>query len=283
MARSPDTAALRATVASHTAEALGATWAHLGRAVVANSAVAVGIGTPTQVCGFLSVGPRRRGHAYSAADMTFVEAVAAHYLSVLEASHARNAQHAATVAELRALRAQINPHFLFNALTLLAERVRAQPGAERLVLNLAEIFRFALESTQHDTVPLRAELAAIEAYLQIEGERFGHLLRWTIDVPDDLRDTPIPPMVLQPLVENAIRHGLAATPNGGTVRVIASHTGASVLLTVADDGAGFTPGFTQERVGLSNVRARVEHAGGKWHLHAAPGAGTMITMEVGVQ
>ena len=281
MASCPDAAILQTTIADQTADALGAVWARLAEDVPADSALAVGIGTPTHVRTFLSVGPRRRGHAYSPADLAFVEAVAAHYLSVLEANHARHAQHVATVAELRALRAQINPHFLFNALTLLAERVRAHPSTERLVLNLAEIFRFALDSTLHDTVPLRQELAALEAYLHIEGERFGDRLQWTIDVPDDLRNTPIPPMVLQPLVENAIRHGLSATAHGGSVRVVASQIGTRVQLTVADDGAGFSPGVTPERVGLANVRSRVEQSGGTWRLHTAPGEGTMITMEVG--
>jgi two-component system sensor histidine kinase LytS len=283
MATCSDALALRTTVAAQAAETLGATWAQLGSEAAANSAVVVGIGTPQQVRGYLSVGPHLQGRGYTGADIAFLDAAAAHYLSVLEASDARRAEHAATVAELRALRAQINPHFLFNALSLLAERVRVQPGAERLVLNLAELFRFALESTRYDTIPLRAELAAIEAYLQIEGERFGDGLRWTIDVPDDLRDTPIPPMLLQPLVENAIRHGLAATSHGGAVTVVASQVGSRVRLTVADNGAGFTPGVTPERVGLPNVRARVEHAGGTWQLRAAPGGGTMITMEVGAR
>jgi signal transduction histidine kinase len=271
---------LRTTVGAHTAEALGAVWARLAPQIPSESAIAIGIGTPADRRGFLAVGPRHRGHSYTAADVAFVEAVAAHYLSVLEASHARHAQRIATVAELRALRAQINPHFLFNALTALAEKVRSEPAAERLVLNLAELFRFALDSTQHDTVPLRAELAAIEAYLQIERERFGDLLRWTIDVPDELRNMSIPPMVLQPLVENSIRHGLAASPHGGTVTVAASQSATGVRLTVTDDGAGFLPSVTPERVGLANVRARVEHAGGKWHVHAQPGAGTVISMEL---
>jgi signal transduction histidine kinase len=283
MASSPHMPDLQTTVAAHTAEALGAVWARLAPQVPSESAIAIGIGTPAHRRGFLVVGPRHRGHSYSAADVAFVEAVSAHYLSVLEASHARHAQRIATVAELRALRAQINPHFLFNALTALAEKVRSEPAAERLVLNLAELFRFALDSTQHDTVPLRTELAAIEAYLQIERERFGDLLRWTIDVPDELRDMPIPPMVLQPLVENSIRHGLAVSPHGGTVTVAAVRVTSGVRLTVADDGAGFVPGVAPERVGLANVRARVEHAGGTWHLHAAPGAGTVISMEVGLR
>jgi signal transduction histidine kinase len=278
-----DPAGLRNTVAHLTAEALGAAWARVTPTVPDDSAVAVAIGTFAQVNEFLAVGPRHRGHAYSGADVAFMEAVAAHYRSVLEANRARHAHQLATIAELRALRAQINPHFLFNALTLLAEKVQALPGAERLVLNLAEVFRFALESTQQDAVPLRSELAAIEAYLQIEGERFGDLLRWTIDVPDELRDTPIPPMVLQPLVENSIRHGLAVSPRGGTVSVTALQSGSGVRLTVADDGAGFTPGATRERIGLANVRARVEHAGGTWHLQTAPGLGTTITLGVGAK
>jgi signal transduction histidine kinase len=283
MAGCADAARLQADAADHTAETLGAAWVRFAPAVPDHTAIAVAIGTSPRIDEFLAVGPRRRGHAYSGADIAFTEAVAAHYRSMLEASRARQAQQLATTAELRALRAQINPHFLFNALTLLAEKVRAMPGAERLVLNLAEVFRFALDSTQHDAVPLRSELAAIEAYLQIEGERFGDQLRWTIDVPESLRDTPIPPMLLQPLVENSIRHGLAMSPLGGTVTVAALQAASGIQLTVADDGAGFIPGAARERIGLANVRARVEHAGGTWHLQTAPGAGTTITLGVGAK
>ena len=281
MARSSDTDTLGPVLARDVGETLGAAWARFTREACDDAVVAVGVGVPGQTRGYFSLGPRRRGNRYMPADMAFLEAVAAHYLSVLEADQARTARNHATLAELRSLRAQINPHFLFNALTLLAEKVRQLPAAERLVLNLADVFRFALESTQRDSVPLRAELATVRAYLEIQAERFGDRLRWTIDAPDAVLEANVPPMVLQPLVENAVTHGISARPEGGTVRVIAAETGGRLRLTVSDDGVGFTPTTAAERVGLANVRARVAYVGGAWHLHTAPGAGTMITLEVG--
>jgi LytS/YehU family sensor histidine kinase len=268
-------------LAEHASETLGAAWGRFTTEPGDDAVVAIGVGALGHTNGYFTLGPRRRGSRYTPSDIAFLEAVAAHYLSVLEADRARAARSDATLAELRSLRAQINPHFLFNALTLLAEKVRQVPAAERMVLNLAEVFRFALDSTQRDSVPLRAELAHVRAYLEIQAERFGDRLRWTIDAPEAVLETDVPPMVLQPLVENAVTHGISARPKGGTVRVTAAETDGRLHLTVSDDGVGFTPTSTAERVGLANVRARVAYAGGAWHLHTAPGAGTMITLEVG--
>jgi signal transduction histidine kinase len=283
MARSTDTGELGDVLARDAGNVLGAAWGRFAQQICEDADLAVGVGAPGHVRGFFSLGPRRRGHRYTSADVAFLEAVAAHYSSALEADQARTERHNATLAELRSLRAQINPHFLFNALNLLAEKVRDTPAAERVVLNLAEVFRFALESTQRDVVSLRSELATVRAYLEIQAERFGSRLRWTIDAPERLMDAEVPPMVLQPLVENAVTHGISARPEGGTVRVVASEAKGRLQLTVSDDGVGFAPATTPERVGLANVRARVAFVGGAWHLHAAPGAGTMITLEVGAQ
>ena len=147
---------------------------------------------------------------YASEDLTFVDAVAAHMTSLLEGFEARESTRLATIAELKALRARINPHFLFNALTTLAEMAQSQPATERAILNLSRVFRYALEATQHELVPLGDEIDAIRAYLEIEAERFDDRLRFDIAVPADVRSTPIPPRLLQPLVENAVTHGLSA-------------------------------------------------------------------------
>ena len=102
---------------------------------------------------------------------------------MLDGFDARESTRLATIAELKALRAQINPHFLFNALTTLAEMAHSQPATERAILNLSRVFRYALDATQHELVPLGEEIDAIRAYLEIEAERFDDRLRFDIAVP----------------------------------------------------------------------------------------------------
>jgi signal transduction histidine kinase len=241
--------------------------------------VTVGLGRPERPRGYLTLGPRPHGRPYSSEDLTFVAAVAAQFAARLEALEAAEARHLTTMAELRALRAQINPHFLFNALSTLAEMTRDQP-AERAVLNLAEVFRYALESTQHERQPLRAELEAIRAYLEIEGERFEDRLQFDVEVPADLLETPIPPMLLQPLVENAVTHGLATLERPGRIRIVATHEPGYLHLLVEDDGIGFDPATSPRHVGLANVGARVEGTGGSWAVQSRPGGGTAVRLAV---
>ena len=193
---------------------------------------------------------------------------------------ARASAQLAAAAELKALRAQINPHFLFNALNTLADMAADQPATERTILNLSRVFRYALESTQQERVPLRTEIEAVRAYLEIEAERFDDQVRFAITVPDDLLETPVPPMLLQPLVENAVTHGLSSKVSGGTVRIGAVRTNGYHCLTVQDDGVGFDVEHTPPRIGLATVRARVERTGGTWRVQSIPAAGTRITLTV---
>src|SRR5688572_4594651 len=172
-------------------------------------ALTVGLGRPEQGRGYLTLGPRPGTRPYASEDLTFISAAAAQFVARLEALEAMEARHATTIAELKALRAQINPHFLFNALSTLAEMARHEPATERTILNLARVFRYALESTQSEHLPLSAELDAVRAYLEIEVERFDDRFQFEVDAADDTLDTLVPPMLLQPLVENAVRHGVA--------------------------------------------------------------------------
>ena len=183
-------------------------------------------------------------------------------------------------AEVRALRAQINPHFLFNALNTIAHLAKTLPVVERAILHLADVFRHALEATRRDVVPLGDELTAIEAYLAIQSARYGAAIRAAVDVPVTLRAAPIPPMVIQPLVENAVQHGLAPKPNGGTVGIAARLANARLRITVADDGVGFEPEHTPYQVGIANVRSRVELAGGVCVVSSAPDRGTTVSLEI---
>ena len=186
-------------------------------------------------------------------------------------------------AELRALRAQVNPHFLFNTLNSIAALIAEDPhAAEDVVTRLAEVFRYALTSTQADTVRLGDELSFVRSYLAIEQVRLGERLRVVEDIAPALEDAPVPPLLLQPLVENAVRYAVAPRTAGGTITLSARREGTSLVLVVADDGPGFTPGSLPQGhgVGLESVRERLRLAGAGHALaiEAAPGHGTRLTI-----
>lgn len=166
----------------------------------------------------------------------------------------------ATEAELKALKAQINPHFLFNTLNTIAALIHSDPPqAEATVERLAEIFRYALTSSERDWAPLREELAFVDGYLEIEAARFGERLRVKRQVDPQTLDAPVPGLILQPLVENAIRHG--GSQNGGIDLSITAHlSGTSIEISVADQGPGMPPNFeigAQRGYGLNNVQERL--------------------------
>ena len=196
----------------------------------------------------------------------------------------------ASEAELRALRAQINPHFLFNALTTIGYLIQTTPSrALDTLMRLTSLLRGVLRSDGELTT-LGRELEIVEAYLDIEHARFEDRLRVRIDVAPGLRDLRVPPLLLQPLVENAVKHGIAPLRDGGEVTVSA-HTrpaaaGSAVLtLVVHDTGAGAAPEELERRqrsgVGLRNVERRLScQYGDKAALTAttAPGRGTTVTI-----
>ena len=184
----------------------------------------------------------------------------------------------ARAAELAALRAQMDPHFLFNTLNTVAASVPAELGATRdLVGRLAALVRYTLGAAQRERVPLRDEVAFVRDYLALEGERMGARLRADLHVDPAALDLPVPPMLLQPLVENAVRHGLAPTVEGGTVRVEVRCEGeppAALWVRVADDGAGpdRPPAeLLAAGLGLGNTDARLRALGGEGlRLSAGP-------------
>lgn len=163
-------------------------------------------------------------------------------------------------AELEALRAKLNPHFLFNALSSVAELIHESPEkAEQTVVELSELLRAVLRNEDAVEVALEEELGFVERYLRIEKLRFeGRLLiLWNIS-PDTL-SARVPRLVLQPLVENAVRHGLAARPEGGKLEITSVRRGAKLELMVTDDGVGLGRETPCWRVGLDSTRARLEH------------------------
>lgn len=141
--------------------------------------------------------------------------------------------------ELTLLKGQLNPHFLFNTLNSINALVGSDPeGARQVLARLAEVLRYSLESDRRALVPLAEELRFVETYLEIEKARFGKRLQVRLDVAPDTRTLLVPPMIIQPLAENAVRHGLAPKEEGGelVLRIVQEH--AYLLLAVADNGAG---------------------------------------------
>jgi sensor histidine kinase YesM len=163
-----------------------------------------------------------------------------------------------TRAELDALQAKINPHFLFNTLNSIASLISENPAAaESTVEKLSELFRYTLQRSGNSTVTLSEELEIVRSYLEIEKVRFGDRLQFEIRADGSLNGLLIPPLLIQPLVENAIKHGIAEEPKGGTVTVDVKKDGRTCVIAVNDTGKGLSgtggdPGF-----GLKSIRERL--------------------------
>jgi two-component system sensor histidine kinase LytS len=186
------------------------------------------------------------------------------YLSTLlveqvERFRADELQRLAREAELRALQAQVNPHFLFNALNTLYGTIdRESTEARRLVLNLAELFRYCLQHHQA-LIPLADELEIVQAYLEIESMRLQNRLTFKITAAESIRDTRIPVLSIQPLVENAIKHGISRLRTNGRVQVTAWESKGTLQLKVQDNGPGLDVNAATSGLGmgLDNVRQRL--------------------------
>ncbi len=191
---------------------------------------------------------------------------AALYLALLNAEQARQAERregeyrrAAKAAELRSLRYQINPHFLFNTLNSLSSLViTGKPeAAERMIQTLSTFYRRGLAEDLTSDHPLDEEIALQRLYLEIEGVRFPDRLRITVDIPDDLGQFVVPGMLLQPLVENAVKYGVARSRTPVTLTISARSEFACLVITVADDGPSGDGGEHGLGIGLTNVRERL--------------------------
>ncbi len=166
-------------------------------------------------------------------------------------------QRQALEAQLRSLQAQIEPHFLFNTLANVVSLIDTAPNNARLMLErLIDLLRASLAASRSERTTLGQETALIAAYLDILRIRMGERLTYTIDVPPDLMDARIPPLSLQPLVENSVRHGLEPKLEGGRVHLTARLAGGALQLDVDDDGLGF-PSNAGGGVGLANLRQRI--------------------------
>jgi len=173
--------------------------------------------------------------------------------------HASQLEAQLAQARLQALQMQLHPHFLFNALHTVATLVRTGQGAVavRVVAGLGDLLRRVLEGAETTEVPLNQELEFIRSYLEIEQVRFRDRLRYTIQAEPETLDAAVPQLVLQPLVENAIRHGVAPLERGGHLIIVARRIGDQLCLLVSDDGVGLTQ-TPNGGVGIANTRKRLQ-------------------------
>lgn len=208
-------------------------------------------------------------------------------LGELDASRAALAE-----AEVRALRAQISPHFIYNSLNAIASFINTDPAkARELVLEFADFTRYSFRR-HGDFTTVAEELRSIDSYLELERARFGDRLRVTLQVAPEVLSTVVPFLSIQPLVENAVRHGLERKEGGGRITIEASDLGAFAEISVEDDGVGIDPavleralagGAPGEHVGLRNVDARLRQVYGDEHglvVETNVGAGTLVRMRV---
>jgi two-component system LytT family sensor kinase len=193
-------------------------------------------------------------------------------------------------AELRALRAQISPHFIYNALAAVAGDIHARPDeARELLTDFAEFTRYLFRDGR-SYVTLGEEIGHVERYLRLEQARFRDELHVTIEVPEETRSAVVPAMSLQPLVENAVRHGVERRAGTGRVQISARVKGSDVELRVSDDGVGIEPERVPQvlagaggGIGLSNVDARLRATFGERYalrIESQPGTGTTAVMTV---
>ena len=197
----------------------------------------------------------------------------------------REAQRAQSQLEM--LRARLDPHFLFNTLHAISTLMhRDVEAADRMLADLSDLLRLSLESGSRQQVPLQQELESLEPYLRIEQARFPDRLTVQMRVDPAVLDAQVPNLILQPLVENAIRHGIAARAVGGQVVVFACRDRGRLRLEVRDDGCGLPPEDSdrpREGAGLASTRARLRQLYGgaqSFSLGPAPGGGAVASLEI---
>ena len=231
--------------------------------------------------------------AAAAGVMRATAEVARYVSSQLELAELDESRSRLAHAEVRALRAQISPHFIYNALTTISSCVRTDPEeARELLMEFAEFTRYSFRAAGEFTT-LAEELNNIDRYLILEKARFGDRLQVRLQIAPEVLPVVLPFLALQPLVENAVRHGLATKPDGGTVSVVAEDAGSDCVISVDDDGVGMDPDrlrdemgdshVTGAHVGLGNVHDRLRAAFGDecgLVVWTAPGQGTKVSMRV---
>jgi sensor histidine kinase YesM len=175
-----------------------------------------------------------------------------------ERSNRLASEKAVLEANLRLLQAQIEPHFLFNTLSNIVSLIDTEPAkGKSMLMDLIRYLRTSLSRTLPDTTTLDQEMETIKAYLNIQKIRLGDRLNFIIEVPEALAHNPLPPLLLQPIVENAVKHGLEPKIEGGEIRITAVEEGKFIRIEVTDTGTGFSS-FDASGVGIANVRQRIK-------------------------
>ncbi len=184
--------------------------------------------------------------------------------------------------EIMALQSKMNPHFLFNTLNTMANLVYESPDkVERMILGLSGIYRMILKLPVAEKIRLADEVDLINEYLQIEQIRLGSRLSFELNMPAELGERKIPPMLIEPLVENAVIHGIGPLPAGGNIRLEIYHKGQDLFVMVEDNGVGFDPTCKRTGFGLYSIQERLRHfAGGATRIEKPPGGGTRVTLEL---
>jgi two-component system, LytTR family, sensor kinase len=187
-------------------------------------------------------------------------------------------------AQLQALRMQLQPHFLFNTLNAIAELVHSDPkAADRCIVSLSELLRFSLESHKTEEVTLKEELDFLEKYVEIQKTLMRDRLRVRLNVEPETLDASVPNMLLQPLVENAIKHGISPRAEGGKIEVYARRLDGKLYVEITDDGLGMHEQQDGNGVGLVNTQERLKHLYGHAHtfnLSSFPGRGVTIRISL---
>jgi two-component sensor histidine kinase len=188
-------------------------------------------------------------------------------------------------AELQMLRVQLHPHFLFNTLhTISALMHRDVEKADRMMSNLGDLLRLSLDRAGRQEVSLREELEFLERYLEIQQTRFGDRLVVGMSVAPETLDARVPHLILQPLVENAVQHGIAPRAGAGKIEIRSRRRNGTLRLQVVDDGAGLPEGnFAREGLGLSNTRARLVQLYGSDHrfdMRRSENGGVAVTLDI---
>ena len=200
-----------------------------------------------------------------------------------ERERSESAERAAAQANLRALQAQIEPHFLFNTLANVTSLIHARPDdAKKMLEEFIGYLRTSLATTREAETTLAKEIALMQSYLMVLKIRMGGRLTVSVVLPDDLKDFKLPSMLIQPLVENAIKHGLEPKIEGGNIALVARRSGDAIELVVSDTGLGFQ-NSTADGFGLKNVRERLEKLyGGRASLSIVENlpTGTKITISI---
>ena len=209
------------------------------------------------------------------------------YYQKLQERELRASQLEAQLAQsqLQVLKMQLHPHFLFNTLNAISALIRESPDeAEEMVSRLGDLLRMALETAGLQEVPFKKELEFLNHYIDIEQTRFQDRLRVEMAIEPETLDGLVPSMILQPLVENSVRHGVAPRPEGGCIKIKAWRDNSLLRLEVEDDGPGLCGDAPlKERVGLTNTRARVSNLYGDGHglkLRHAAGGGLVVSLSI---